>query len=224
MPEPAPPEPAPYRKPDRGPDPPAWDNLVRWQRLTDTAQTRATSTAQTWRNGLAGFITLLTSALILKGSDIGLITAPWNYAVIALFAVGLGLSFWGLWAALAAEAPEQASLTYDSALTAHGSIAAYEQSVVSASNRQLARARWRVFLALAALLAGSVCWWLAPAPTGIANLRVVTISGNTATTICGEALPSADGELLLRMNRSSTPTAVPLSSIRSLTAVASCEQ
>jgi hypothetical protein len=160
----------------------------------------------------------------LKGSDIGLITAPWNYAVIALFAVGLGLSFWGLWAALAAEAPRQASLTYDAALAAHGSIAAYEQSVVSASNRQLARARWRVFLALAALLVGSVCWWLAPVPTGIAYLRVVTVTANTATTICGEALPSAGGELLLRVNRSSTPTAVALTSIRSLTVVASCEQ
>lgn len=213
-----------YRRPPNAPSATAWDDIVRWKRLADTASARAMASAQTWRTGLAGFVTILTSALILKGSDLGSVSAPLKYAVAGLLAGGAGLAVWGLWTALTAESPPQESARYGEILAEFSSIAGYERSVARSSTAALDRSRRRVFVALVALLVGSALWWLAPPKDDPAShLKVIFADQAEVVTVCGTWLPSPAGELLLQINDTSTPTAVPLSSIQDLAVVNTCD-
>jgi hypothetical protein len=215
-----------YRRPTQAPDDVAFDNLNRWARLTAASAATATSTAQTWRNGLAGFVTLLMSVLILQGSDVADLGSPWRYVVTAAIGLGAVASVVGLWLALRAEAPPLMSRALDRVIADHGSVAAYERSVQTASARSLAWAKGWVMTALVAILAGTMTWWLAPVndagPDAKAFVSARWIDGNTTMSACGASLPAPDGELQLQIEGADTPVRVQLTSVQSVRAVAAC--
>lgn len=211
-----------YRLPAHPPADGTADNLTRWRALIDGSSARSTLTAQTWRNGLAGFVTLLTSVLILKGSDIGKVEEPRNYMVIALLALGAAAAIWGLWAALNAEAPPLTDVDYSDTVARHGSIAAYEQNIYRSSATALAKARHRVFAALVLLLAGSVTWWLSPTAGTDPRLQVTWEEGGKPITICGTPNAAPAGQLSLTVKDEDHPTEIPLDDVDTVRIVDSC--
>ncbi len=216
-------QPPRYRLPPHPPRDGAADDLARWQALTLASRATTTTSATTWRNGLAGFVTLLTSVLILKGADIGKVESPQNYIIVGLLALGAALSIWGLWSALKAEAPPITTVDYDKTVEKYGSIAAFEQSVNRSSVTALGRARVRVFLALVALFAGTVIWWLSPtASSGTALLKVTWEDNGKSITVCGEPDRAPDGVVEVLVVGDETPTSISLDDVETIAVVESC--
>jgi hypothetical protein len=125
------------------------------------------ASAQTWRTGLAAFITLVTTGVIIKGpsTTAGLATG-WRFAVTLLLGGGLILAVVGLWLALAAEAgtdPEKQTL--QDIRAAHGTLTGYEVHLAAKSADRLQWGRRIVAVAVLLLLAGIGVTWLAPSTT-----------------------------------------------------------
>ena len=218
--------PPPAASPDRhAPPAPTRDELA--ERDAFTARTTGSLTAvrasaQTWRNGLAAFITLVTTGIVIKGRDTttGLDTT-WRGAITALIAGGLALTVIGLWQALTAEAgtdPEKRTLT-DIRATYH-TLAAYDIAVASRAARQLRRAKRVVGLAITLLLTGIILtWWAPSAPTTPPAYLKVT---HGATTACGQLQSAGSAAILLAIADSHTPAAIPLDQVTNLAIVPTC--
>lgn len=212
-----------YQPPQEAMTPFTHHDLMAWQALTDETAPRTQATAAAWRTGLAGFITLVTSALIFKGPEIGEVGSPAKWVIIGLLVFGIAASVIGLWFALRAEAPRQGRISFDTLIEEHHSIKNYTQYLADRSTEALNKAKWLVGIALALFVAGSVIWWSSPtASPKPSKLRITTTEASPAGSICGEALEAPAGQVLIKVNDATTPTAVNLTDIESLKLVNSC--
>jgi hypothetical protein len=147
--------------------PPSPRDLAERERYADlVAQSLSTAraSAQAWRNGLAAFITLITTGVVVTGhSMIADVRADWRLAITLLIAVGLGLAVLGLWQALTAEAGTGIRMqTLEEIRADYLTLDAYQVSLAADAARRLQRARYAVGAALACILAASVLTWWAP--------------------------------------------------------------
>ncbi|MFF5308837.1 hypothetical protein [Streptomyces massasporeus] len=154
-------------EPQRPSRPPSRADLAerdRFQIMVRNSLPDVRASAEAWRNGLAAFITLVGTALVIKGrsSTDGLPT-DWKAAVTALVGGGLALAVAGLWQALAAQAGHKPEIrTLADIHRVHGSIDAYEVALARRAARRLGLARRLVACALVLLFAGTVLTWWAP--------------------------------------------------------------
>jgi hypothetical protein len=141
--------------------------------------------AQSWRNGLAAFITLVTTGFVVVGRNVtDQLDSAWRLAVTVLIIGGLIVAVAGLWLAIAAEAGTDFSKqTVQGIRAEHGTLAAYEIVVAGRAARKLTLGRRAVAFAMACLLAGVVVSWWAPAtaPTSAACLRVSELDHSGST-------------------------------------------
>jgi hypothetical protein len=217
--------PAPYRPrlPERAPTPADLAERDRFQKLVAESLPSVRASAETWRNGLAAFITLVTTAVVLKGrSTTADLTTGWRVAITILIGVGLGLAVVGLWQALAAQAgarPETLTLTDIHAR--YGSIQAHQVAMALRAAQRLTVARYAVAAALASLLAGIALTWWAPAapPNPPAYLRV----GHGQQTTCGVLSAASNGQLQVTPAGRTAPTTIDLTEVTSLAVVARCD-
>ena len=214
--------PPPFRRPSRAPDVGAPTDLRDWLALRDAGLTRTAAAAVTWRNGLAGFVTLLMSVLVLKGADLADLAQPNRFVAIGGLLGGATLAIVGLWRTLAAEAPAEGQASYDGVVSRYGSIAAYLQSVASDSQVKLRQARRCVAAALALLLVGVGAWWLAPQATSAGKARITWHDGGTNRTACGDLVASTPNTIALKANSATDPLLLPSSSVVSIDLVSSC--
>ncbi len=212
-----------YREPKDAPSPFLIANLRAWQAMTTSTTARTEATAKVWRNGLAGFVTLVLSALVLKGPDISSIATPYKWFVIGLFVLGICAAVFGLWCALRAEAPQQALLEFGKLMDEHGSMAEYDQDLASSSTTMLNRARTGVVVALVALILGATVWWSSPPASSDTQKLLITTAGDVGNRqLCGESVEAPDGHVLIKVNDATPPVAVALANIRSLELVPTC--
>ena len=211
------------RLPAQAPSPDVWDSLVRWRALDEAALERARKSAQTWRNGLAGFVTLLLSVLVLKGSDLAETPDPYRWIAIVGCIGGTTLAIAGLWFALGAEAPAESEVDLSVLLATYRSVARYEQSIARRAQERLVWARRLVIAALAALIIGIAAWWSAPAATPATTaVQVEWLQGGETQQVCGMLLPTGDRQILVRPNGSTDPVVIPMRQVVSVTQVGSC--
>ncbi|MEU2717298.1 hypothetical protein [Streptomyces sp. NPDC007205] len=152
------------RPPRRPPSPADLAERDRFQNLVRSSLPSARASAEAWRNGLAAFITLVGTAIVVKGrtSTADLPTA-WKAAVTALVGGGLALAVAGLWQALAAQAGSDTQLrSLDDIHRVHGSIDMYEVAMAVRVARRITFARRFVACSLVLLSAGTVLTWWAP--------------------------------------------------------------
>ncbi|WP_287001871.1 hypothetical protein [Gordonia sp. UBA7860] len=216
------PEPAKYRRPTQPPPADAAANLAAWDLLLDNSIERATATAEKWRAGLAGFIALITSLLIIKGPDAQKIPAPWIYVLVIAFAAGIVLAIIGLWKAQSASSPGLDSVDYTEVIKKYGSIRTYSVAVAIGSADKITTAKRFVAGALIALGVGVVAWWLVPAsePQATEQVRVTLRSG---ATLCGKITETAPAAgLPLKLSGTQTTIRVPVADLLSVTSVADC--
>lgn len=216
----------PFRKPASAPASSTANDLRAWQRLTEAGPSRAKEAAATWRNGLAGFVTLLTSALVLKGSDLADISGFPKWTAVIGCLGGTVLAIAGLWRALAAEAPAEAQVSYASVISGSGSVAAYEQQQALSSQTALRGARRLVFWALVALVLGIGSWWLAPKDAAPHKAKVSwndsSTSPATVRHTCGELIAAAPSLLAIQANSGTDATVLPIAAATEIALTSSC--
>lgn len=197
-------------------------DLQAWQKLTEEAPQRALTAASTWRNGLAGFVTLLLSVLVLKGTDVGGLADPYRWIAIVGLVLGAALAIVGLWRALSAEAPLESTGDFATVLREHTSVAEYQQAVAAHGWRRLAQARFFVGLSLASILVGIIGWWSAPPTPTERMLSITWQAAHGPRTDCGSLVASLPRTVALRVNSGSDAVIVSASEILEVELVASC--
>ena len=210
------------RKPGRAPSKADLDERDRFAKLTAGSMDTVRGSAQAWRTGLAAFITLVTTGVIIKGpgSIVGL-AISWRVAITVLIAGGLLLAVVGLWLALAAEAgTDPKKQTLQDIRAAHGTLTAYEVYLAAKSADRLQWGRRVVAAAVLLLLAGiGVTWW-APAATPSVSGYVAVTHGHAIT--CGTLQKAGVGQLILSVDGSHNPVVIPFGQITSLASATAC--
>lgn len=211
-----------FRKPAKGPPTATAANLKDWLGLRDAGLTRTMATATAWRNGLAGFVTLLTSVLVLKGADLSAVTQPYRSVTIVGLLGGTTLALIGLWYALAAEAPAEGQASLKAVVKRHRTVAAYLQAVALASQKKLRRARRFVAVALVLLLVGLASWWLGLGEPPSSKVRISWVDDTVNRTDCGTLIDSLSHQIGLKTSSTADPVIFAPASIVSIVAVPSC--
>lgn len=192
-----------------------------FDQLVDDSLPGVRDSAAQWRNGLAAFITLVTTGLVIQGRNtVGDLPAGWRAAITTLVALGLALSITGLWQALAAHAGSRSvPLSLAEIHERYGSIRAFRVVLARNAAGRLDVARVAVAAGLLCLLTGIGLTWWAPAVTApFGYLRVQ----EGASAICGASQSSAGGVLRLSVAGASAPVVIPLARVSSLSPVDSC--
>jgi hypothetical protein len=155
------------------------------------------ASAEAWRNGLTAFLTLVTTAVIIKGRDTtaGLATS-WRILITVLIGGGLALAAAGLWRVLAAQAGTRYRLsTRQDIHRTYGTIEAYQVALAHQASGDLDTGRRLVLAALAFLLAGiGVSWW-APSTSTDPPTYVKIIPDHTGA--CGSPHSTGNGQFRL---------------------------
>lgn len=152
------------RKPARGPSATDLEERDRHARLAAASLATVRDNAQTWRNGLTAFVTLVITAVVIKGRDTtNQLPLGWRTAITVLIGGGLVLAIVGLWQALAAEAgTDPKKLTLQDIRAVHGTLAAYEVYLAARAARRLQWGRRAVAGAGLFILIGIFVTWWAP--------------------------------------------------------------
>lgn len=214
--------PATPRKPERPPTPADLAERDRFANLAEASLSTVRANAESWRNGLAAFVGLVTTAAILKGRDsTAQLTTGWHIAVTVLFGGGIALSVAGLWQALAAQAgTREGAVSLADIHRRHASVAAYEVALANTAAARLKRGRIIVVAALSSLLLGVAATWWAP-QTGPSSTAYVSVSHDGSTT-CG-TLQSADGRSIrIQVAGVADPVEVRMSTVTDLLVVSHC--
>lgn len=211
-----------FRLPDEAPTSTTAADRADWLALRDAGLTRTIATATAWRNGLAGFVTLLTSALVLKGGDLSGVVQPYRFLTTFGLLSGTILAIIGLWRALAAEAPVEGQASLTAVVKKHGSVAGYLQAVALASQKQLSFARRLLAAALVMLLVGLASWWVSPQVSSLSKVSITWVDNSVKRTDCGILVASLPSEIALVNDLSDVPLIFRPDSIVSIVLVQSC--
>lgn len=194
----------------------ALKNIDDWEKLVSTSLERAQASAEVWRNGLAGFVTILTSVLILKGPEAASsMPLCWRIGVGALFLLGVAAAIAALWQALSAASPK---LTIGKSVAdvtdEWGSVEAFKVGNAGNVLSRLALAKGLMLVALSLLGVGYIVWWSAPAPE-----TSISISTD-GDEVCGTLITSGNGQFAVLSN--GHESFVEFEDVESMTVDAEC--
>jgi hypothetical protein len=200
------------RLPAAPPSPRDLEERDRYATLTSESLTTVRQSAQTWRNGLAAFITLVTTGVIIKGRDnTAALTVGWKIGVTILIGGGLALAVVGLWQALIAEAGTGIQVqTLEEIRADYLTLDAYQVSLAVKAANRLQWGRYVVVGALVFLMAGVVVTWWAPAHV------------TRKMTICGTLHAGGNGTFTPAPINAEHLTSVPFNGSGSLTLTTPC--
>lgn len=215
-------EPPPARLPAEAPTQTDLAERDRYAAVTAGALDTVRASAQAWRNGLAAFLTLVTTGVILKGRDTAAnLPASWRAVTTILIGGGLALAIVGLWQALAAEAGTSVKRQELQDIRAQNmTLDAYLLELAHRAGQRLQWGRYIVAGALICLLAGVIVTWWAPAQAAAPPAYLSVVHGRA--TSCGTLLGTSHGMLRLSPHGSQHPVTIPLTQITSITVTASC--
>lgn len=205
-----------FRKPGRGPSASALDDIEQWGALVASSVERATSTAEKWRTGLAAFVTVVTSVLLLKGPDAQQIEFPWKLVVIVPLVIGAGLMILGLWRALQASAPSLTTADFTSVIANYGTVRAYMIGAANEVTAQLEKSKFWVVWALVAFGSGILAWWLVPAKSDTPNSLVSVTDKHGIIVSCGAFVESKNNTITLRPQGSDQAMTIPLRDVNAI--------
>ena len=208
--------------PAEAPSPGDLKERDRFAALAADSLTTVRASAQAWRNGLAAFITLVTTGVVIKGRDTTAGLGPgWKVLITVLIAGGLALAVVGLWQALAAEAGTGIRLQdLPTIRKEYGSLDAYQVILSAEAAKRIQRGRYAVAGALTCLLAGIIVTWWAPAqPTSQSAYLKIT---HENVISCGTPQTIGDEQLHLIAYGTGQIVSVPFIQITSLAITTTC--
>lgn len=188
---------------------------------------RVRTTAENWRTGVAGLVTLVTATLLFEGQNTITAYEPWvRYAlgVLALLAVGLAIA--SLWLFLSAAYGRIRVVSAQSILLEGG----VDVRNVHLATTALDDLWWAQRLAIgsAALLAAAIALsWYGPTaaskPPAFAKVVVRGASAaQSAETLCGELTAQDGATTVLKINGQPDARRIPTQQLVSLVIVATC--
>ncbi len=185
------------------------------------------ATAENWRTGMAGLVTLVTATLLFKGRDTIADYHAWvRYALGALTALALLLGIVSLWLFLSAAYGRIRPVSAQSVLD-EGGVDVRNVHLATTALNDLKWARW-LAIGSAALLAGAlVLSWYGPAtaPGPLAFARVVVRSesaGQSPETVCGELTAQNAATTVLNVKGEPDPRRISTRRLVSVVLVAHC--
>ncbi len=209
------------RLPDAPPSRADIDERDRWAKMVAGSTDTVRTSARTWQTALTAFITLVTTAVVIKGpgTTVGLPTA-WRVLVTVLFGGGMVLAILGLWQTVTAEAGTRPrNQTLQGIRAEYRTLTSYEVYLAGQAGRRLERGIAAAGIALVLLIAGIVVSWLAPLASQPDGYLTVTYEHASA---CGVPQASPAGELALASPDGKETVTVPLTRITSITPTAKC--
>lgn len=195
-------------RPPSAPSLPELANQEQFDKLVDESLDSTMASAEKWRNGLAGFVSILSTGLLLKGPDtVKDIASGWRYPLAACVGIGLLGVIVGLWFALGAAAGTPHLLTLPALLAEHESVRGYRVDTAAKLAESLKKARRAFAGGLAFLTVAAFSMWWLPDATSTAAPKVI-VTSTAGDTTCGE-LKSAEGsEFKIQTKTRSTPVVV----------------
>lgn len=209
------------RLPDAPPSRASIDERDRWAKMVVGSADTVRASARTWQTALTAFITLVTTAVVIKGpgTTAGLPTA-WRVLVTVLFGGGMVLAVIGLWQTVTAEAGTRPrNQTLQGIRAEYRTLTSYEVYLAGKAGRRLERGIAAAGIALVLLIAGIVVSWVAPAASQPDGYLTVTYEHASA---CGVPQASPAGELALASPDGKETVTVPLTQVTSITPTAKC--
>lgn len=212
----------PARRPAAPPSPSDLAERDRYAVVTAGALDAVRASAQAWRNGLAAFLTLVTTGIIIKGRDTAAnLPTGWRALITLLIGGGLALAIVGLWQALAAEAGTSVRpQVIEDIRASNTTLDAYLLTLAHSAGERLRWGRYTVAGALVCLLAGIILTWWAPARVASPPAYLTVVHGRVTT--CGTPRGASRGQLRLSPAGSQSSVTIPLARITSITVTASC--
>ncbi|NKZ05247.1 hypothetical protein [Actinomadura latina] len=215
----------PPPKPARGPDPAAMRDVDDFAALTAESVRSVRESAERWRTGMAALVTLVTTALLLKGPEKAAdLPLRWRLTLTVLLGLGLALAIAALWRALQAAAGEPGLVRAADIRDRYVTVTAFRVAQARRAAVQLKHARWLLVPALA-LLAGAMLtwWWAPPAPAKPLISIDYRPSGTSGTrTACGELTSADDQTAVVERPGTSRPTKIAFSQIENMRVPAAC--
>jgi hypothetical protein len=182
-----------------------------------TQLTNTRKTAENWKTGLAGLLTLVTTVLFIKGkSAIEDFTPGWRIVVGLLLLFALSLAVWATWLSLRA-AFGTPKLVRASDIAASGGLTGWrlQQTESAIADMNLGRVLALVAAGLVALVL-ALSWWTPKSPPAFVSLT------KGKETFCGELRRFDNGTVKLRLDPEHDKT-FSVAQVSSLKVVNSCE-
>jgi hypothetical protein len=193
--------------------------------------------AESWRNGLAGFLAILVAVFFIKGKDSfeDIDSGTWKAFLATLLLVSGSLALYGAYRALRAAygTPRDEYLGEVSALFRllhattprdiykYGTVSAWHHASARTAVGDLRQAKVATVLSLVAFGTAAALTWFAPGPPPPAFVRATYRVEGTPTTSCGKVVDSPAGTLWLKP-ASGPVQKIPLQDADSVKVVASC--
>jgi hypothetical protein len=188
---------------------------------------RVQKTAENWRTGVAGLVTLVTATLLFKGQDkITAYDPSVQYILGALALLSLGLAIVSLWLFLSAAYGRTRAVSAQSILEGGGVDVRNVHLATTALDDLWWAQRWAIVSA--ALLAGAIALsWYGPtaASKPLAFVRVVVRGASeaqSAETLCGELIAQDGATTVLKITGEPDAQRIPTQRLVSSVLVATC--
>lgn len=210
------------RRPSEPPDPGSADIRREWESLTSGSLARMRSTADKWRDGLAGLVTVVTAGLVIAGPDQISGSAPsWRLTIIILMVGGLLLAVAGLVYALRAAAGNPQTLTFEEFQTKWLTRRAVESAEADRSRKALRNAQRLAIPGLVCIVLGTGAWLASPPPKTSPPAFLQVTSGTEV--LCGELTSGDGGDLVISVEGRKSPAQIPYRQVQNLRVVSECE-
>jgi hypothetical protein len=193
--------------------------------------------AESWRNGLAGFLAILVAVFFIKGKssfdDID--GGGWKALLAALLLVSATLALYGAYRALRAAfgTPRDDYLgevsplfrllhrTTPRDIYRYGTVSAWHHASARTAVGDLRQAKVATVFSLIAFGAAAAITWYAPGPPAPAFVSATYRTGGATATACGKAVDSPAGMLWVKP-ASGAVQKIPLKAAESVKVVAGC--
>lgn len=214
--------PPPARRPADAPSPSDLAERDRYAAVTAGALDTVRASAEAWRNGLAAFLTLVTTGVIIKGRDTAAdLPTSWRAVTTILIGGGLALAIVGLWQALGAEAGTSVKpAELENIRASNMTLDAYLLQLARQAGERLQWGRYIVAGALICLLAGVFVTWWAPAQPAASPAYLTVVHGRLTT--CGTPSGISDGQLRISPHGAQHPVSIPVTDVTKIIVTRSC--
>ena len=209
-----------FRLPSAAPSAESMADKRAFDALVSKSLTEAQASAEKWRTGLAGLITLVTATLLFKGpQDVRQLALGGRIVVGGLIGLGLATALFGLWRALGVSAGSMGRVDLADLRQRYGSVEVYNVVVAEDSAAQTRAAKRALAVSLPMLASGAFAlWWLPAETTTTAQILVTTDRGS----ICADGMVVDGQRFLLLANNDAGSHAVQFSDVAAVRAVAEC--
>lgn len=206
--------------PASGPTPESVRMQEEWRLSQAGALPLVRASAEKWRSGLLGLITLITAGLVVAGPEKAMdMAVGWRWIVVAGLFIGMLLVLVGLLRALRAAAGSPAPVTFEEFIAMGGDRDLIDAAEARRATLQLASSRRWAVSGIVVFLVSLGAWMISPTSSEASFIEVTTAD----EVLCGELKSGDRGKVWLTLEGESHVVAVELTRVKNLRVRSTCE-